>query len=75
LPCVLTNKLGQRSVGEGRFNMPKTTKETPRRKKMIGVKVTEAEYETVRRLAYEAHRSLGAYMRDLVFAATKKPAK
>ncbi len=55
--------------------MPKTTKETPRRKKMIGVKVTEAEYETVRRLAYEAHRSLGAYMRDLVFAATKKPAK
>jgi hypothetical protein len=43
------------------------------REKMIGVKVTDDEYERIRRLAFEARKSLGAYVRDLVLG-TKTPA-
>lgn len=52
--------------------MPTTTKEKPRREKMIGVKVTDEEYELIRRMAFEAHKSLGAYVRDRVIPTTKK---
>ena len=43
-----------------------------KREKMIGVKVTDEEYERIRRLAFEAKKSLGAYVRDHVLG-TKKP--
>ena len=44
----------------------------PRREKMIGVKLTTEEYEAVRLLAFEAHKSLGAYIRDRVIPKTTK---
>lgn len=43
-----------------------------RRDRMIGVKVSDDEYELVRRLAFEARKSLGAYVRDLVLGTKKK---
>ncbi len=50
-----------------------TTKTKPqRREKMIGVKVTTDEYEIVRRLAFEAHKSLGAFIRDRVLGTKQK---
>jgi hypothetical protein len=52
--------------------MPTTTKTKPRRDKMIGVKVTDDEYEIVRRLAFEARMSLGAFIRDRVIGTKKK---
>lgn len=39
---------------------------------MIGVKVTDEEYERIRLLAFEAHKSLGAFVRDLALAAKPK---
>lgn len=42
---------------------------------MIGVKVTSAEYEEIRRLAYEARLSLGAYLRAKALPSTTKRAK
>lgn len=46
-----------------------------RRDKMIGVKVSAEEYERIRVLAFEARKSLGAFIRDLVLASKKKAAK
>ena len=35
-----------------------------RRDRMIGVKVSEEEHEQLRRLAFEARKSVAAYVRD-----------
>lgn len=42
-----------------------------RREKMIGVKVSDEEYERIRKLAFDAHKSLGAYVRDLVLSTPR----
>ena len=44
---------------------------TAKRERMIGVKVTEDEYETVRVLAFQARKSVGAYVRDRVLPKSK----
>jgi len=41
-----------------------------RRERMIGVMVTEDEYERLRVLAFEARKPLSAYVRDAALAAT-----
>jgi hypothetical protein len=43
-----------------------------RRDKMIGVKVSDEEYERVRVAAFEARKSLAAYVRDAVLRSLKK---
>jgi hypothetical protein len=43
-----------------------------RRDRMIGVKVTDEEYERVRVMAFEARKSLGAFIRDRVLGTTKR---
>lgn len=48
-------------------------KERERRDKMIGVKVTAAEYERLRLAAFEARKSVSTYVRDA--ALTTKPKK
>lgn len=45
-----------------------TTK--PKRERMIGVKVTDEEYEAIRVLAFKAHKSLGAYVRERVLPSS-----
>lgn len=42
---------------------------------MIGVKVTDEEYERIRLLAFEAHKSLGAFIRDVVLSKKPKTGK
>ena len=50
--------------------MPRPAKQpNERRDKMIGLKVTDDEYEQIRRLAFEARKSLGAYVRDRVLGS------
>lgn len=46
--------------------MAKRIESDERRDRMIGVKVTEEEYERVRVLAFEARKSMGGYVRDLL---------
>jgi hypothetical protein len=54
---------------EGRSRMRRRNEE--RREKMIGVPVTDQEYERVRKLAFDAHKSLAAYVRDIVLSTPK----
>lgn len=55
--------------------MKKQEREGGRRDKMIGVKVTDAEYELLRLAAFEARKSVSTYVRDLALAAKKKRAQ
>jgi len=43
-----------------------------RRERMIGVMVTEDEYERLRVHAFEARKPLAAYVREAALAATSK---
>jgi hypothetical protein len=45
-----------------------------RRERMIGVKVTDDEYEQIRVLAFEARKSLGAFLRDRALDSRKAKA-
>ena len=53
-------------------NMRRRKPSAERREKMIGVKVTDAEYETLRAMAFEAHLSLGALLRECALAPRGK---
>jgi hypothetical protein len=45
-----------------------------KRDRMIGVLVNDEEYERIRTLAFEARKSLGAYVRDRILGGeSKKP--
>lgn len=55
--------------------MPKASKAGERRERMIGVKVSEEEYERLRALAFEARKSIPALIRDRVLAAKPKATK
>jgi hypothetical protein len=46
-----------------------------RRERMIGVKVTAEEYERFRVLAFEARKSLGAFIRERVLGGDAPKAK
>lgn len=50
--------------------MRRTTRE--RRERMIGVKVTDEEHERIRVLAFEARKSIGAFIRDRVLGTKTK---
>ncbi len=59
---------------EGTYLMPRTPKAGERRDRMIGVHVSEEEYERLRALAFEARKSIPALIRDRMLgqAKTKK---
>jgi hypothetical protein len=43
-----------------------------RRDRMIGVKVTDAEYERLRLAAFEARKSVSTYVRDVALTTKTK---
>lgn len=43
-----------------------------RRERMIGVKVSDDEYEVLRRLAFDARKSVAAYVRDRALPKSAK---
>ena len=52
--------------------MARRTKNDERRERMIGVHVSEKEYETLRAMAFEARKSIPALIRDRLLGTKPK---
>lgn len=73
LGFLAANRCGLEKM-EGRSVMPRRTKETERRERMVGVHVSDDEYERLRAMAFEARKSIPALIRERILG-TKKATK